>query len=500
MPQTLRAPFTLFVLATAAAAAGVVGFTASAGVRDDMLVASAVAILAAGGVVAALARRSGFAALVASAPPLARGLFVAGTLAAGAQAVWLTAFIIDPSRSTWGPNPLAPLPSTHSCASSYWVAGGVVSQTPEIYDENHYSLPRTSTGVRNARMLGRFRIDTYEYPPSFLVLTRPLQRLTPDFWGFRRLWFALNYAVVLLAAVIVARRLDGRLGTHALWLTPFVVAAPPIVSTFQTGNVQMGVIALSALAMAAFDRRAHALGGALLAYATLGKLYPGVFVLYLLLRRDWRALGWTAGFAALLLGMSLADVGWAPYAAFLHEMPSLMNGEAFAAFTSPNAIGNNGSVPGLVFKLGLFGLPHGGFTSMRILGWLYTAVVVGGTAWLALRARPVGREPVAWLVILILATMRSPFLPTYAAFPSLWLATLLVALAWRQGSLAIVPMAAWMLLALGFGAGGIDARLNAIWTTAQTAIAFGLVWHRARSLRTPPTQDDAAPAAQAVPA
>ena len=87
---------------------------------------------------------------------------------------------------------------------------------------------------------------------------------------------------------MIARRLDDCLGTHAVWLTPYVVAGPAIIATFQAGNVQMATIALTLLAMSCFERRLHALGGALLALAIAAKLYPGVFVLYLLLRRDWR--------------------------------------------------------------------------------------------------------------------------------------------------------------------------------------------------------------------
>ena len=69
----------------------------------------------------------------------------------------------------------------------------------------------------------------------------------------------------------------------------------------------MAMIALSALAMYCFDRRAYALGGALLAFAILGKLYPGVFVLYLLLRGEWRAVAWTAVFGVVLVAISLAE-------------------------------------------------------------------------------------------------------------------------------------------------------------------------------------------------
>ena len=37
------------------------------------------------------------------------------------------------------------------------------------------------------------------------------------------------------------------------------------------------------------------------------------------------------------------------------------------------------------------------------------------------------QEPLAWLTILILASLRSPFLPLYAVIPVLWLLTLLSA-------------------------------------------------------------------------
>ena len=35
-------------------------------------------------------------------------------------------------------------------------------------------------------------------------------------------------------------------------------------------------------------------------------------------------------------------------------------------------------MPGLVFKLKLWGVPHMGFDAMRIVGWVYTLVVVAG--------------------------------------------------------------------------------------------------------------------------
>jgi alpha-1,2-mannosyltransferase len=496
-------PFPMFVLAAAAGCAAVVGFTASAGVRDDMRVAMVVAALAAALTAWLLARRPGFAVLVAHPPPLARTLFVVGALAVGVQLAWLTAFIIDPNRTTWVPSPLRPMPPAHSCGSAYWIAGGAVKATPDVYADALYNLPQADpAAMRSPRKLGRLNIDNYEYPPPFLLVPRILGLVTPDFWGFRRLWFALNLGFVVVVAVLVARRLDECLGTHAVWLTPFVIAGPAIIATFQVGNVQMAMIALAALAMYCIDRRAYALGGALLAFAILGKLYPGVFVLYLLLRREWRAVAWTAVFGVVLVAISVADVGWEPYRAFLRQMPGLMSGEAFAAFRNPGAIGNNGSVPGLIFKLKMWGVPHMGFDAMRIVGWIYTVVVVAGTTWLATRVRPDGREPVVWLAILVLATMRSPFMATYAFFPVMWLATLIAPVGQGVSRAAVSVLLCWCALALGFGPGSalLAPQWNAVWTTVQTVLTFVLLASVLRRLRPPPAQSEPIRATAAVPA
>jgi alpha-1,2-mannosyltransferase len=486
IPHVPAGLFPRAVLAAAAGLAGVVGFTAGAGIHDDRAIATVVAIVGAAATALAIARRPGFSAAVAGAPPLARALFVAGCVAVGAQLAWLTPFVIDPARATWRSSPLGPMASAHSCLSSYWVAGQVVRQTPDVYDERLYNLPNPDpAAIRTARKLGPFNIDNYEYPPPFLIVPRLLASVTPDFWAFRRVWFALNLAVVAIAAIAVARRLDARLGTHAVWLTPFVLAGPASIATLQAGNVQLVMIAITALAMVCFDRRAYVLGGLLLAYAILGKLFPGVFVLYLLLQRDWRAVGWTAAFSAILIAVSLADVGWAPYRAFLEEMPGLMSGEAFSAFRNPASLAANGSVPGIVFKLKLWGVPHMGYEAMRIVGWAYTIVVVAGAVWLATRVRPAGREPIVWLAILVLATMRSPFMATYAFFPVMWLTTLAVPVAWRAGRSTWLLGLGWCALAVSFGATGLPPVWSAAWTTAQTGLTFVLLAAVLAQLREP---------------
>ena len=475
MPGALLRPFPLFVLAAAAACAGVVGFTASAGVRDDMLVASVVALLAAAATAWMLARRPGFAALVARPPALARTLFVVGALAVGVQLAWLTTFVIDPYIAAWPAGVARPWQSGHSCVSAYWVAAQQATAVPDLYLDTVYR-PVTRPGVRRLPNLGPFFVDVFEYPPTFLPLPRLLSLGAPDFWRFRRLWFALNLAGIVLGLVAIARRVDASLGTHAVWLTPWALAAPSVIGTLQAGNVQLLFLVLSAVAMLLFERRRPAAGGLLLAYAIVSKLYPGVLVLYLLLRRDWRALGWTAAIGTALVLVTVVDVGWTPMAAFADHLPKILSGEAFPGLRAAPAIAVNESVPGIVFKLGLFGVPGTGFAAAQIVGWIYTAVVVGMTAWLALRQRDRRVDPLAWIAILILATLRSPFLPGYGAFPALWLATLVMAVACKRPTLGAVSAALWLLLALQLGQGATTPQVNAVLTFGHTLASLVLVF------------------------
>ncbi|PYS94690.1 MAG: hypothetical protein DMF50_11960, partial [Acidobacteria bacterium] len=82
------------------------------------------------------------------------------------------------------------------------------------------------------------------------------------------------------------------------------------------------------------------------------------------------------------------------------------------------------------FKLGLFGVPGMSFGAAKIVGWGYTLVAAAATLFAGRGALRDDRKPLVWMAILILATLRSPFLPqTYAVFPPLWLLTLLGAIA-----------------------------------------------------------------------
>jgi hypothetical protein len=404
--------------------------------------------------------------------------FVIGAAVLLPQLLAVTLFIVDANSSTWTASVWHPIPSRHSCVSAYWVAAQRVTRVPDLYAESVYRPVVASAAAAAVRgpNLGPFIVDPYEYPPAFLPLPRLLGLVSPDFWTFRRLWFALNLAGVAVGLVAIARRLDARAGTQAVWLTPLVLAAPAVLSTLEVGNVQLLFIVASAVAMWLFERRQYAAGGVLLGYAVASKLFPGVLLLFLLLRRDWRAIAWTTAAGLAITLLALVDVGWTPFGAFLEHLPKLLSGEAFPGLKNPAAIAINESVPGIVFKLPLFGLPNLGFAGARILGWAYTLVLAGVTAWMALGVRDRAKDPLLWVAILLLATLRSPFLPFYGAFPALWLATLVYAGAPHRPGIRWVTIALALVLAVSPGQGVVSPQLNAIATFVHTIAGLVLVF------------------------
>jgi len=436
------------IACTLGVASGIFAFAVAAGATGSLIAASGTAV-AAGGLVAWAFRSRPFVPLDEAA--CSRGLKIlaaAATILALVQLVRLAVFMVDSSQRAYSSVPSSDWEARHSCLSAYFVAARAAGRVPNIYADSLYTRPDDDPKtIRKPLMIGPFNIDVYEYPPPFLLLPRALRLAFPDFMRFRMMWFGLNSTVVLLAMLVLARALGPGAGTRALLLSPLVWVALPTLSTLQKGNAQALIIAISVIALALFDRRRWAAGGALLAYATVSKLYPGLLVVYLVVRRQWRAVAWTAALCVALVALSLLDTGWAPYRAFLARLSGLVGGEAFPAFRNPMAMAINFSVPGLVFKLKLFGVPGMNFAAAKLVGWIYTMIAVAVIVAAARRPVSESQKPLMWLAIIILATLRSPFLPqAYAAFPPLVLLVLLGAMSAPTPRTLAAILLTWLAL------------------------------------------------------
>ena len=103
------------------------------------------------------------------------------------------------------------------------------------------------------------------------------------------------------------------------------------------------------------------------------------------------------------------------------------------------------SIPGLVLKARHVGLPLP-FEALAVAGWLYSAAILWVTYRLAIRPIASRLAPLAWLVVLGLATFRSPFLPPYGMFVGAWIAAVLLALVWNDGHRRWLVALLWLPL------------------------------------------------------
>ena len=457
--------FRAFMIASLVAGTGIFAFSAGAGLTGSLPAATLVAAAAAAGILLWVVRYPSRVLEAVFLPRRLKILAVLGTVAALLQLGSLAVFMVDASKVSYSSIPSSRWEVEHSCLSAYFVAANAVSDSGNIYEDSLYSLPQdVAPGVRSPRKIGVFNVDVYEYPPPFLLLPRALISLAPSFVDLRTLWFALNGGILLLAVWMVADFMGPGAGLRALLLSPLLWIGLPTLGALQKGNVQVLIIAASMIAMVLFERQRLALGGAVLAFAIASKLFPGLLVVYLLARRRYRAVAWTAAFGLAYGLLTFMLLGWAPYGAFLRHLPGLLSGEAFQAFRRDSAMAINLSIPGLVFKAKLFGIPGMSFTLSTIVGWIYMLVAVAATLLAGWRQVTDLRKPQIWMAILILATLRSPFLPqAYGAYPALWLLTLLAATCLPTRGVLAMVIAAWAALNIYWPTDWrIDSRLLAL--------------------------------------
>lgn len=208
-----------------------------------------------------------------------------------------------------------------------------------LYDPH---LLRATANLHHTYLVKRFAL--YLYPPLLAILTIPLTFFS--FLTAARIWMCLNFVLWIVSAVLVAdllryallnreastaeERLPGANATSAipprsvlaralqsvrgLSNTTIISIAVAVFLCATSYGLQQGV-ALGQVSMLIFFlvllapwliRRGHPmLGGAVLAFAALIKIFPAVLIGYYLLRGRWRVVaGAIGGFVVLTLGMA----------------------------------------------------------------------------------------------------------------------------------------------------------------------------------------------------
>jgi Glycosyltransferase family 87/Lipoprotein LpqB beta-propeller domain len=133
--------------------------------------------------------------------------------------------------------------------------------------------------------------------PSALAVL-PVSSLPP--LQAKRWWLVANLAFLLLSLLLLSRMT--RMGWIRVALLAFL-AFVPLRENFLLGQMHILVLLLITIAAWFYFRESPILSGMSLALAAALKIYPGVFLIYFLWRRQWRAaIGLTSG----LLGVAAA--------------------------------------------------------------------------------------------------------------------------------------------------------------------------------------------------
>lgn len=233
----------------------------------------------------------------------------------------------------------------------YYIAKGLLQKGSGIYDH------------RAMEQLARAELDTkglpvFVYPPLIIVLFLPFAAL--PYTAVRIGWLVLNQLFLFATVVGLARIYQARTGARpSLWYSAaFALLAPALLSPMMNHNWQgqSNLIVLALVTWALYfnlrPRRSDALCGLFLASAILLKVFPGIFVPYLLARRQWRAVLFTALAAAAITLLTLAVVPVSDYLRF----PEVLFGSMYMN-EQAQLFGNHSAASAIRRVLDIAGLP-----------------------------------------------------------------------------------------------------------------------------------------------
>jgi hypothetical protein len=185
------------------------------------------------------------------------------------------------------------------------------------------------------------------HPPFAIMLAVPLAWLSFD-QAFL-VWSAISLLCYAVVVWLVYRELDLKLaGYWRLLLVGLALCWFPFQGHMALGQWSLLITACLVGCWALLRQDRPGLAGVLLGIACLVKLFPGLILIYLLLRRSWRAAA-AAGTVCVIGGsLTLMVVGWSDTLAFFADVGS-------ANLAAVGAFPVNASITGAVGRLLLDG-------------------------------------------------------------------------------------------------------------------------------------------------
>ncbi len=229
----------------------------------------------------------------------------------------------------------------------------------------------------------------FTYPPIAAVLFSGLNAL--PLWAVNALVMMAGFTALTAVCVIVV----GRLRPSLMWtLGPAVaiagLALEPVMSTLAFGQINLVLMAMIVIdCLVVLDRR---LRGVLIGVAAAIKLTPAMFVLYFLVKRDWRA---ALTSVATFAGLAVAGFLLAPKDSVEYWFNALLDPKRIGGL----ALATNQSFRGILHRLS----PD---PATETLLWLsLSAVAVAVAVYVAWRTRD---EFVALFAIAAAGLLASP--------------------------------------------------------------------------------------------
>lgn len=421
----------------------------------------------------------------ARAHPIRATLFSLMALLTIVQIARLSTHKSDPTTSWWILTADEAF-TEHECGTAYFHAVELHDRGEQnIYLADHY--PILNRNISPHTEIEGLRVeDAYQYPPQFLLLPKLILTITHHYPTIRIIWFSLQFIGIVAVFLILAHWVGGITGRWMAMLAPLVIVSPSALYAYQYTQFHFIAIALAIAGMLAFEKKRNALGGALLAFAILGKIFPGFLLILLLIEKRWKPLIWTALFGIAFTLTTLAIFGSVPFSAFIsYQLPRLQSFAAFAFLdTWPEMrfmlISLNFSPYGQIVRLGEMGIPGMTTTVASGLNSLSTLILIGLAIFASRHLRSRVNRVQIWLAIVGFASMMSPAAwADYIHLPALWLLTTFAAESKDNRKLAVWLGVCWIFFYFQVGTVPLGTIPNITYTlsTINFILLFGLmVW------------------------
>jgi hypothetical protein len=315
------------------------------------------------------------------------------------------------------------------------------SSTARIYEWIWFQRQKDHLGI--SQPLVAMQLIT----PFSTLFLRPFAYLSP--LTAKHLWLLLNAALLLASAWMLVRIVILPRSRMVL----LIAASYPLQRNLQNGQFYLLLLFFLTWGLWLYLRGYRFCAGAAIAVAIGLKLFPVLFVLYFLRKRDWRALTGVAAGGACVAATSLAAFGWQLHRVyFLQVLPRGMLGESTGPYNLTTA-----SFPILFHRLFVFEPalnPHPAIHAAWLLPLLVAAAQLLLLVPLILLTRSHGdgdlQVPLEWSAVVLVCLTLSPLPASYHFVLLLLPAAVLLKTTSQHTSRAWLIAVVLLYLAIGF--------------------------------------------------